>query len=116
MRNSYFNSHLVADYQEQRGVCGKLDNILEIMAENNENVAPAPAKKLKKIDHKKMLMIQMIRENPILYDINHIDHKNVLMKKVIWEKIAQVLKETGKIHFYSNVISMSIILKYTSHI
>ena len=112
----YFNGHFVADYQEQRGVRGKLHNILEIMAENNENAAPAPGKKLKKIDQKKMLMIQMIRENPILYDINHIDHKNVLMKKVIWEKIAEVLKETGKIYFYSNFISMSIIFKYTSHI
>ena len=69
------------------------------MAENEQNEAPAPTKKLKKIDEKKMRMIQLIRENPILYDLGHIDHKNTQMKKVIWEKIAEVLGETGEYPF-----------------
>ena len=47
-----------------------------------------------------MRMIQLIRENPILYDLGHIDHKNTQMKKVIWEKIAEVLGETGEYPFY----------------
>ena len=67
------------------------------MSENQENEPQGPSKKLKKLDQKKMLLIQMIKENPILYDLGHIDHKNTQMKKVIWEKFAEILAETGKL-------------------
>ena len=43
-----------------------------------------------------MQLIQLVTENEILYDLNHVDHKNVQMKLVIWEKIALILGETGK--------------------
>ena len=53
-------------------------------------------KGLSAIDQKKMRLIELVRENPILYDLNHINHKNAQMKLVIWEKIAEILAETGK--------------------
>ena len=53
-------------------------------------------KGLSSIDEKKMQLIQLVRENPILYDLNHVNHKNAQMKLVIWEKIAEILGETGK--------------------
>ena len=53
-------------------------------------------KELSKIDEKKMKLIQLVRENEILYDLSHVDHKNAQMKLVIWEKIALILGETGK--------------------
>ena len=53
-------------------------------------------KGLSKIDEKKMKLIQLVREHEILYDLGHIDHKNAQMKLVIWEKIAEILGETGK--------------------
>ena len=43
-----------------------------------------------------MKLIQLVWENPILYDLNHVNHKNAQMKLVIWEKIAEILEETGK--------------------
>ena len=55
-----------------------------------------PKKGLSKLDEKKMKLIQLVRENPILYDLNHVNHKNAQMKLVIWEKIAEILDETGK--------------------
>ena len=55
-----------------------------------------PKKGLSKLDEKKMKLIQLVRENPILYDLNHVNHKNAQMKLVIWEKIAEILQETGK--------------------
>ena len=53
-------------------------------------------KELSKIDEKKMKLIQLVRENEILYDLSHVDHKNAQMKLIIWEKIALILGETGK--------------------
>ena len=53
-------------------------------------------KGLSKLDEKKMKLIQLVWENPILYDLNHVNHKNAQMKLVIWEKIAEILEETGK--------------------
>ena len=50
----------------------------------------------KKVSEKKMQMIQLIKEYPILYDLAHVDHKNAAMKLVIWEEIASILGETGK--------------------
>ena len=50
----------------------------------------------KKVSEKKMQMIQLIKEYPILYDLAHVDHKNAAMKLVIWEQIASILGETGK--------------------
>ena len=43
-----------------------------------------------------MKLIQLVREHEILYDLSHKDHKNAQMKLVIWEKIAEILGETGK--------------------
>ena len=56
----------------------------------------AAKKEMSKIDEKKMKLIQLVRENEILYDLSHVDHKNAQMKLVIWEKIALILGETGK--------------------
>ena len=56
----------------------------------------AAKKELSKIDEKKMKLIQLVRENEILYDLSHVDHKNAQMKLVIWEKIALILGESGK--------------------
>ena len=56
----------------------------------------ASKKGLSKIDEKKMKLIQLVREHEILYDLSHVDHKNAQMKLVIWEKIAEILGETGK--------------------
>ena len=53
-------------------------------------------KGLSSIDEKKMQLIQLVRENPILYDLNHVNHKNAQMKLVIWEKITEILGEMGK--------------------
>ena len=53
-------------------------------------------KELYKIDEKKMKLIQLFRENEILYNLSHVDHKNAQMKLIIWEKIVLILGETGK--------------------
>ena len=42
-------------------------------------------KGLSSIDEKMMQLIQLVRENPILYDLNHVNHKIAQMKLVIWE-------------------------------
>ena len=61
-------------------------------------------KGLSKLDEKKMKLIQLVRENPILYNLNHVNHKNAQMKLVIWEKIAEILEETGKqLYLWHNI-------------
>ena len=40
-------------------------------------------KELLKIDEKKMKLIQLVRENKILYNLSHVDHKHAQMKLVI---------------------------------
>ena len=52
-------------------------------------------KEMSKIDKKKIKLMQLVRENEILYDLSHVDHKNPQMKLIIWEKIALILGETG---------------------
>ena len=49
----------------------------------------------KKVSEKKMQIIQLIKEYPILYDLAHVNHKNVAMKLIIWEQIASILGETS---------------------
>ena len=48
------------------------------------------------INEKKSRLIQMVKENPILYDLGDANHKNSEMKKVIWDQIAAELDEDGE--------------------
>ena len=48
------------------------------------------------INGKKLRLIQLVKEYPVLYDLAHPDHKNSEVKKVIWDQIAAELQEDGK--------------------
>ena len=48
------------------------------------------------INEKKSRLIQMVKENPILYDLGDVNHKNSEMKKVVWDQIAAELQEDGE--------------------
>ena len=48
------------------------------------------------INEKKSRLIQMVKENPILYDLGDANHKNSKMKKVVWDQIAAELQEDGE--------------------
>ena len=45
---------------------------------------------------RKSRSIQMVKENPILYDLGDANHKNSEMKKVVWNQIAAELQEDGE--------------------
>ena len=47
-------------------------------------------------NEKKSRLIQMVKENPILYDLGDANHKNSEMKKVVWDQIAAELQEDGE--------------------
>ena len=49
------------------------------------------------INEKKSRLIQMVKENPILYDLGDANHKNSEMKKVVWDQIAAELQEDGEL-------------------
>ena len=65
---------------------------------NGEGEGTSKRKKTdeKSINEKKSRLIQMVREQPILYDLNDPNHKNSEMKKVIWDQIAAELDEDGE--------------------
>ena len=44
---------------------------------------------------KKSRLIQMVKENPILYDLGNVNHKNSKIKNVIWDQIAAVNTPLG---------------------
>ena len=48
------------------------------------------------INEKESRLIQMVKENPILYDLGDANHKNSEMKKVVWDQIAAELQEDGE--------------------
>ena len=48
------------------------------------------------INKKKSRLIQMVKENPILYDLDDANHKNSKMKKVVWDQIAAELQEDSE--------------------
>ena len=54
------------------------------------------------INEKKSRLIQMVKENPFLYDLGDANHKNSEMKKVVWDQIAADLQEDGK--FIQNIL------------
>ena len=47
-------------------------------------------------NEKKSRLIQMVKENPILYDLGDANHKNSEMKKIVWDQIAAELQEDGE--------------------
>ena len=48
------------------------------------------------INEKKSRLIQMVKENPILDDLDDANHKNSEMKKVVWDQIAAELQEDSE--------------------
>ena len=56
------------------------------------------------INEKKSRLLQMVKENPILYNLGNVNHKNSEMKKVIWDQIATELNEDGE---YTNTLFSS---------
>ena len=42
------------------------------------------------INAKKLRLIQLVKEYPVLYNLAHPDHKNSEVKKVIWDQIVGV--------------------------
>ena len=48
------------------------------------------------VNVKKLRLIQLVKEYPVLYDLAHPDHKNSEVKKVIWDQIATELQEDGE--------------------
>ena len=77
------------------------------------NPEAGESSKMKPLDQKKMQMIQLIKEYPILYDLNHIDFKNSQTKQVIWEQIAKTLGETGE--YDVHLINHNNIMLYEQH-
>lgn len=45
-------------------------------------------------------LIELVKQNEFLYDINHKDYKNPSLKTVTWELIAKELNGTSKCAFY----------------
>ena len=48
-----------------------------------------------RIEDLKMKLIELVRDNPVLYDTAHPDHLNVTITDVIWEEIAANLGVDG---------------------
>ena len=60
------------------------------------NEEEAKRRREEEINVKKLRLIQLVKEYPVLYDLAHPDHKNSEVKKVIWDQIAAELQEDGK--------------------
>ena len=63
------------------------------------NEEEAKRRREEDINAKKLRLIQLVKEYPVLYDLAHPDHKNSEVKKVIkviWDQIAAELEEDGK--------------------
>ena len=60
------------------------------------NEEEAKRRREEEINAKKLRLIQLVKEYPVLYDLAHPDHKNSEVKKVIWDQIATELQEDGK--------------------
>ena len=37
-------------------------------------------------------LIGLVRERPFLYDLSHVDYRNVKVKELAWVKIAELIK------------------------
>ena len=66
------------------------------METNEINEEEAKRRREEDINAKKLRLIQLVKEYPVLYDLAHSDHKNSEVKKVIWDQIAAELEEDGK--------------------
>ena len=47
------------------------------------------------VEQKKYKLIEYIRQYPVLYDLANAEHLNSLVRRVLWEEIAEKLGETG---------------------
>ena len=58
-------------------------------------------KEMSKIDEKKMKLIQLVRENEILYDLSHVDHKNAHNEiPLLWRRLHLYLEKLVSLQIY----------------
>ena len=67
------------------------------MAQNNGNSAPRGRPES---DFEiKNLLIDLVRENPLIYDKSHPDHFWANMRNEVWDNISGILSITGNFYF-----------------
>ena len=72
--------------------------------ENNGNSADNRARGEVEI---KNLLIDLVRENPLIYDKGHPDHFRANMRNEVWHNISAILCIPGEyIYFLLNIISI----------
>ena len=54
-------------------------------------------------ERKKMKLIELVRQHEVLYNTAHPDHLNTSITDVLWEEIAAILQEDGKLFILNNV-------------
>ena len=64
--------------------------------QNGQGINKKQRTEKQNINEKKSRLIQMVKENPILYDLGDANHKNTEVKKVVWDQIAAELQEDGE--------------------
>lgn len=51
-------------------------------------------------------LINLVRENPVLYDFTHEHHKSFEVKTNVWKKIAEILERDGECFCTDNAFSI----------
>ena len=67
------------------------------MAQNNGN--PAPSGRPESDVEIKNLLIDLVCENPLIYDKSHPDHFRMNMRNEVWHNISGILSIPGKFYF-----------------
>ena len=65
------------------------------MAQNNSGPSRRPESNVEI----KNLLIDLVRENPLIYDISHPDHFQTNMRNEVWHNISGILSIPGKFYF-----------------
>ena len=67
------------------------------MAQNNGN--SGPSSRPESDVEIKNLLIDLVRENPLIYDKSHPDHFRTNMRNEVWHNISGILSIPGKFYF-----------------
>ena len=68
------------------------------MAQNTGNSAPCGGRHKSDFEVKNLL-IDLVRENPLIYDKSHPDHFWANMRNEVWDNISGILSITGNFYF-----------------
>lgn len=41
-------------------------------------------------------LVELVRENPCLYDVTHAQYRLINMREQVWTKVAEILKQPGE--------------------